>query len=124
MTRGGRPLGNAHLFRVGLERAEYDAAAPRSGFAEHREPIISDAWPILPPFLGADWNRVVASVSSLIQKPTKPKHTCKTHQSISQIQKLKPTDKNITPTPHPNARLLKNKIKIEENKTHTNTKFT
>lgn len=45
MSRGGRPLGNAHWFRVGLERAEYDAAALGSGISEHREPIFSDAWP-------------------------------------------------------------------------------
>ena len=68
-SEGGRPLGNAHLFRVGLERSEYSAVVPGSGIAEHHESKALGAWLNPLPFLDEDRNQVVTSVPSLIQNP-------------------------------------------------------
>ena len=68
-SEGGRPLGNAHLFRVVLERSEYHAVVPGSGISEHHESKALGAWPNPLPFLVEDRNEVVTSVPSLITPP-------------------------------------------------------
>lgn len=68
-SEGGRPLGNAHLFRVGLERSEYSAVVPGSSISEHHESKALGAWLNPLPFLDEDRNQVLTSVPSLIQTP-------------------------------------------------------
>lgn len=68
-SEGGRPLGNAHLFRVGLERSEYSAVVLGSGISEHHESKALGAWLNPLPFLDEDRNQVLTSVPSLIQTP-------------------------------------------------------
>ena len=79
-SEGGRPLGNAHLFRVVLERSEYHAVVPGSGISEHHESKALGAWPNPLPFLVEDRNEVVTSVPSLI---TPPPTNLNTHATLT-----------------------------------------
>lgn len=99
-SEGGRPLGNAHLFRAGLERSEYNAVVPGSGISEHHESKALGAWPNPLPFLDEDSNQVTSVPPRQSKTPHKAKHTRNTHQSIPQTQKLKPTHENISQNLH------------------------
>lgn len=70
-SEGGRPLGNAHLFRVGLERSEYNAVVPGSGISEHHESKALGAWPNPLPFLDEDRNQVTSVPPPQSKTPTK-----------------------------------------------------
>lgn len=78
-VRAERPW-DAHLFRVGLERSEYNAVVPGSGISRHLRSKALGAWPNPLPFLDEDRNQVTSVPPRPIQNPHKAKHTCNTHK--------------------------------------------
>lgn len=91
-----------------------------SGVSEHGEPTIRDAWPNPLPFPRADRDGAVASVPSVIHKP----HKAKTHTKASHNTNTKANTRKHKPKPPSKRAAPKNKIKIEENQTQIDTKFT